>query len=211
MREQCSSSSWPPRSRCWSHCLSCAIGLKLFFFYPPYTAGIRVCCLLARALSMLQEGKRRKDRHTLEKDCSSLQCWTWSLLPMFLTWLLIWPQPVTLEVSPCPAYYTHKSSEVTDLPGSFQEQQTQSNYGGLWMNEWFIAGLGNAIIVAWDRGIWCCIGHQFMCEALSIDLCGLNACWRWFLYCATWSSFSWCRAFKANNFQFSICQWMCAI
>lgn len=40
---------------------------------------------------------------------------------------LIWPQPVTLEVSPHHAHYTDMSSELTDLPGSFQQQKTQRN------------------------------------------------------------------------------------
>lgn len=131
-------------------------------------------------------------------------------LPIILMWLLNWPQPVTLKVRPCPTYYIHEFRSDRSFWGASSSRKHRATRSK-WMGECFIVGLCNAIIVARDRGIWCCAGHLFMCEASSIDLWGLNACWRCSPCCATSNSLSRFNTFNANNFLFLICQWMCAI
>lgn len=175
---------------------------------PPNTAWL--CCLLPRAVSMPQEGERRKREAHLGKTLQLSPALNSEFLPIILMRLLNWPQPVSLKVRPCPTYYIHEFRSDRSFWGASSSSKHRATRGK-WMGERSIVRLCNAIIVAQDRGIWCCAGHKFMCEASSIDLWGLSACWRCSLCCATSNSLSRFNTFKANNFLLLICQWMRAI
>lgn len=151
-QEQCSGSSWAPRDRGWSHCLSCVIGLELPYFTPQNSLTLLP---LAQGCSMPQEGKRRRD--ILWKNTAtlpSIKLWVFTHLS-YVSFKLSTASYIKGEAMPCILHTWVQKWQI--FLGSSQQQQTATR--GKWMSDCFIVGMCNAIIVAWDRSIWCCAGH----------------------------------------------------